>query len=163
MSAEKDRKGELRGLLLEMQADLEAIQKLKRTLQEIQKEEKPGRAPSTAGQLGMALCLHHLYTAIFELTKLMTSQSWHRELLRNMSLNVEGVRPVVISNELLSNIDEYRSFRHVIRRAYDYELDWSRLQPLTQNIFDAIRLFETEMSKFKAFVLENIRHLEQNE
>lgn len=172
MSAAKDRKGELRGLLLEMQSDSGAIKKLKQTLMDIQKGESSSHEPSTASQMGMALCLHHLYTAMEEIFLRInkvydqvpeSSKNWRRELLRNMSLNLEGVRPSVISNELLSKVNEYRSFRHIVRHAYDYELDWRRLQPLIQNIFETVHLFETEMEKFKEFVLENIRHLDQTE
>lgn len=170
MSAQKDRQGELRGLLLEIQSGLEAIKKLTQTLQEIQESEQPTATPSTKGQMSMALSLHHLYTAMEEILLRInkvydqipvSSDSWHRELLRNMGLNVEDVRPSVISDKLISNLNEYRSFRHVVRHAYDYELDWSRLRPLVKNIFPAVQQFESEIKTFKAFVEENIHRLEE--
>lgn len=171
MSAQQDRQGELRGLLLEIQSDQTAINHLIHTLTDIQKDD-PMTQPSTSDQMALALCLHHLYTAMeqifLRINKVydkvpVSSESWHKELLRNMGMNIESVRPSVISAGLLPRIEEYRAFCHIVRHAYDYELDWSRLRPLVTKINDVIAQFQNEIDTFTSFVKENLRILEESE
>ena len=40
---------------------------------------------------------------------------WHVELLTQMSQEVSSVRPAVISEGTLKDLDEYRSFRHIVK------------------------------------------------
>lgn len=47
-----------------------------------------------------------------------------------MGMEIDGARPRVLSKDLLYHVDEYRAFRHVVRHAYDYELDWMKLKTL---------------------------------
>lgn len=74
----------------------------------------------------VAFNLHSFYTGlerIFELIAVNIEQSkpqgenWHQELLRQMAVEIERVRPPVLSRETRSSLDEYRGFRHVVRPA----------------------------------------------
>ncbi len=49
-------------------------------------------------------------------------RSWHAELIRRMSLEIPGVRPRLFPLDLCEDIQELRSFRHVIVHAYDLTL-----------------------------------------
>ncbi len=41
-----------------------------------------------------------------------------------MAIEIDGVRPRVISSELAEELDDYRKFRHLFRHAYGGELRW---------------------------------------
>ena len=43
-----------------------------------------------------------------------------------MSLNIEGIRPALISEESFKLLDELRAFRHFFRHAYSYELSYEK-------------------------------------
>ena len=52
---------------------------------------------------------------------------WHAQLLRRMTLDIEGIRPHLLSSEVFDCLDELRRFRHVFRSAYAVSLDPQRL------------------------------------
>ena len=56
----------------------------------------------------------------------MDADSWHKDLLRRMTFEIEGFRPRVISDQLYLLLDDFRGFRHKFRYTYSFELDWER-------------------------------------
>jgi hypothetical protein len=74
-----------------------------------------------------------------------------------MSMEIPDVRPAVISSALHQHMDEYRSFRHVVRHAYDYTLDWNKLERLVSKIPSVIHEFREEMDVFVRYVLATIQ------
>lgn len=56
----------------------------------------------------------------------LTPDSWHKDLLRRMTFEIEGFRPRVISDQLYLLLDDFRGFRHKFRYTYSFELDWER-------------------------------------
>lgn len=52
---------------------------------------------------------------------------WHKKLLRNMTLEIKGVRPAIISDELYQDLVKFLGFRHVVRQAYGFQLDENNL------------------------------------
>ena len=56
--------------------------------------------------------LEHLFEKIAALVdeSIPTGSNWHQELLRQMNIEVPGVRPAVISAELRTALEEYRGF-----------------------------------------------------
>ncbi|MFP4062461.1 MAG: antitoxin [Halochromatium sp.] len=54
------------------------------------------------------------------------ADSWHADMLRRMTLEIEGYRPAVIDNALFQVLNDFRGFRHVFRNNYGFELDWER-------------------------------------
>lgn len=73
---------------------------------------------------------------------------WHKQLLNKMTYGVEGVRPVVISEELASELEEYLSFRHLFRNIYGYELLSDRLERLKERAVPVFLRFITEIESF---------------
>ena len=57
-------------------------------------------------------------------------QGWHMELIRRLSIDIPGVRPALFSGDLISDLQELRGFRHVVRHAYDLSLRKDKLLPL---------------------------------
>lgn len=54
-------------------------------------------------------------------------RGWHTELLRRLSLRIEGVRPALFDDGLRQSLQELRAFRHVFVHAYDLTIDPDKL------------------------------------
>lgn len=78
---------------------------------------------------------------------LPTGEQWHRTLLYQMGQSRDN-RPPLFSQNLLSNTDEYRRFRHRLRHIYGYELEPARVVTLAQK---AISLSEDIREAVMAF------------
>ncbi len=84
----------------------------------------------------LAYKLHNLYSAYEDLFKLVAKffenqiadiSGYHTELLNRMRLQIEEVRPKLLSDDSFMLLDELRGFRHVFRHAYSYKLDAERV------------------------------------
>jgi len=84
----------------------------------------------------LAYQLHNLYCAFEDLFKIVAqffensvedTSRYHLELLKRMTLDIAGIRPPLISQELGDALDEFRAFRHVFRHAYSYEIDVEKI------------------------------------
>ncbi len=107
---------------------------------------------------GLEGCAHHLarmFNVIEQLSlrvaplfenNITDDKGWHAELIRRMTLVVEGVRPALFHRAMVQPLRELRGFRHVWTHAYDLELDPDKLRlllkyaeqvaPLMPNLFD---------------------------
>ncbi|MFN3531606.1 MAG: hypothetical protein ACK41Q_03700 [Candidatus Brocadia sp.] len=83
--------------------------------------------------------------------------NWHRQLLRDMTLDIKGVRPPVISEELEKMLSEYLRFRHVFRNIYGFSLEWRFMEGLVERLPFILNTLKKEIEAFCAF-LENISH-----
>lgn len=54
-------------------------------------------------------------------------RGWHTELIRRLSIRIEGVRPPLFAGELRQPLHELRAFRHVFVHAYDLTVDREKL------------------------------------
>src|SRR3972149_11026974 len=75
-------------------------------------------------------------------------EEWHKRLLINMTIEIEGVRPPVISSGLYNSLRLFLGFRHVVRQAYGFQLDESKLEELVSSFEDTVRNFSGEVTKF---------------
>ena len=108
----------------------ELDEKVKLTEEEVEKESRlivEGYYLS-----GIYSCFEDIFLKIAKVfeNRVDTPASWHRDLLRRMIITVEGIRPNVISKDSFIFLDELRSFRHVFRSSYMFELDVERLHLL---------------------------------
>ena len=87
--------------------------------------------------------LHNLFCAYEDLFKIVSAfwennigndGAFHRALIRRMVLNIEGVRPALLSEKSFRHLDELRGFRHVFRHAYSYGLDDERVIYLLKKV-----------------------------
>lgn len=101
--------------------------------------------------------LHDFYNAcerIFELIAhringgIAIGQHWHKKLLYQMTMNIEDIRPPVISKKLAAELDEYLAFRHLFRNIYGFELESKRLDKLLEKFPDTVDLLFKEISDF---------------
>jgi hypothetical protein len=71
----------------------------------------------------------------------------HTDLLEGMARPSEK-RSAVISDELRERLGDYLYFRHVVRHAYSFDLDWSKMPGLAQGAEETLRLLESELADF---------------
>lgn len=144
-------------LKAEIRADLKSIEDIYRLLHVHATRIEEGEEHMIA----TAYYLHNLYTAfesifqriaaIFE-NQIEDRTTWHAELLRRMTLDIEGIRPRVISDEMFDALDELRRFRHVFRSAYRVRLDPDRLLLVLKKAWQLEDLYPQEMEHFLQFL-----------
>ena len=80
-------------------------------------------------------------------------ETWHRDLVRRMALEIRGVRPAFLDDSLAGQIDELRAFRQVFRNLYQTSLDPERIRALQNRLQGMIDRFAEAHECF----LEKIR------
>jgi hypothetical protein len=110
---------------------------------------------------GVALNLHGFYAGLermFELVattidgQVPTGEHWHQLLLEQMTFEVDGVRPAVISDETRQALGEYRGFRHIVRNVYTFKFDPAKVQRLVEGVSAVSTQVQTELLAFASFV-----------
>ena len=101
--------------------------------------------------------LEHVFFIVAERIdgSLPSGAAWHQDLLRQMAVELPGVRPAVISEQLAAELDRYRGFRHVVRNVYAYVLDPRRVGELVEDLSPTLARLRTELTGF-ADVLDEI-------
>ncbi len=79
-------------------------------------------------------------------------ENWHIQLLKDMTLQIEEVRPAVISKELLAELKGYLEFRHRFRNIYGFELEWDKMKGLKETMPGIAERFKKEIKEFIAFM-----------
>jgi hypothetical protein len=129
-----------------------------------------GEDPVTVG--AAALYLQNLYTAIEESLKRIASdldgavpagKDWHRELLRQMALELPGTRPAVIDDELLGDLDRLRRFRHLVRHAYVAEYVWAEIVPVIAASERALGRFRSSIGDLNGWLDRTVESLHASE
>jgi len=86
-----------------------------------------------------ALNLHGFYSGIERLFEIIArrvdgglpeGEAWHQVLLQQMAEDRPSVRPTVISQETVRDLDDLRRFRHLVRNVYAEHLDPQRMTQL---------------------------------
>jgi hypothetical protein len=73
---------------------------------------------------------------------------WHSELLHQMTLDIPGLRPPVITHHTEKKLREYLAFRHLFRKRYGFELDWLKIKKLLITLPGIISLIEKDIEIF---------------
>lgn len=91
----------------------------------------------------VAINLHSFYNGVERMFELLAREldgglpsgpAWHRDLLAQMTLKVEGVRPAVIRTETASRLEEYLRFRHLVRNLYTWSFEQDKLAGLVEGL-----------------------------
>lgn len=110
---------------------------------------------------GVALNLHGFYSGLERIFELISTsvdgskpqgENWHQLLLRQMAREVPGVRPAVISQDMMNKLDKYRGFRHVVRNIYAYKFDAGKVKTLVQEVPEVYNSIQKELLAFAKFL-----------
>lgn len=123
-------------------------------------KEKDGllkRKPSNYVLRAGGSILHDFYTGIEKIfediakeidRRMPAGEEWHSELLHQMTLDITGLRPPVISNATDKKLREYLGFRHLFRKRYGFELGWEKMKRLLIRISQILSDLEKEFETF---------------
>ena len=115
-------------------------------------------APTTLELRGIGSILHDFYCGVERILgriateldgELPAGSDWHAQLLGRMTIEIESVRPVVLSQDLAAALQTYLRFRHLFRNVYGAELNWERCRGLAEEMGHAWDQFRGEMEEFK--------------
>jgi len=145
-------------LKADIAADLEAIAEIYQAL------GRCGTALSDESQrIIVAYFLHNLYCAFESIFQRIAEvfgnhiserAGWHADLLRHMTLDIEGLRPRLLSTQAYDSLDELRRFRHVFRSAYRMHLDADRLALVYRKARQLEQVYQMDIQQFIGFLNE---------
>lgn len=120
------------------------------------------RIPRLVEQRGMASIVHDFYTAIEHLFEkiapelnggLPAGPFWQRELLENMTLDLPGLRPPVVTQETARELEELRRFRDRCRGLDSFELEWPRLRRFLRRVPATWSSVKMDLDGFESFLV----------
>ena len=75
-------------------------------------------------------------------------KSWHRDLVRRMTLEIKGLRPALFTEEEATRIDELRAFRHAFRSLYQAGIKAEKVLYVQKIVPEAIRSYREAVRKY---------------
>ena len=104
----------------------------------------------------MGYQLHNLYGAFEQLFEEVArffenridDAAYHADLVRGMQLDIQGIRPALLSAETACRLDELRRFRHLFRHAYAADLDPARVADLATGVPGIRSAFARDFERF---------------
>ena len=144
-------------VISEIEEELGNIERLLSELNEHQKEE-----PRNSFYLrAVGSIFHDFYCGVERIFERIAEElnggipegeNWHIQLLKDMTLQIEEVRPSVISKELVAELKGYLEFRHRFRNIYGFELEWDKMKGLKETMPGVAERFKKEIKEFIAFM-----------
>ena len=119
------------------------------------------RRPSPLEIRGTADLLHDFYTAAEDIFERIADEvnggiphgeHSHRDLLKQMSLDVPGLRPAILFPSLREQLGEVLRFRHLFRHAYSHQLEWERVKSLLERLPEMVTELSDALRKFTDFL-----------
>lgn len=101
--------------------------------------------------------LHDFYTGVEKIfeniakevdRRIPMGEEWHSDLIHQMTLEVPGLRPSILSAPTEKKLREYLGFRHLFRKRYGFELDWRKMKKLLGNLPQVLLALENDLSLF---------------
>lgn len=135
----------------EIKDELENLKKLLTEAKEIKQKEASNVSVRTGGSI-----LHDFYTGaekIFEMIantidkRAPSGLRWHAELLHQMTLDIPGLRLHIISKDTAKLLDEYLRFRHLFRKRYGFELEWTNIKHLLKRLPSIYKALEKDINE----------------
>ncbi len=155
--------GRLQVLKSDIQVELAAIERLFEALPSKEANLADARETIVTGYY-----LHNLYNAFESVFQLVADAfenhipdtgRWHSLLLERMARDIEEMRPYLISEVALENLDELRRFRHLFRHLYRYDLKPEGVRQALQQAQQLKAVYRTDIDRFIHF-LEQLAEVE---
>jgi hypothetical protein len=143
-------------LYSEIEAELSSLERLVTEL-----EQAPDSQESWALRARGSI-LHDFYTGIEHIFVRLAEElnggvpqghQWQRELLVHMILDLDGVRPAVISGETATVLEDFLRFRHLFRNIYGFSLKAERLRALEEQLDGALASIRSDLHQFMAWLV----------
>ena len=141
----------------EIEEDLEALKRVGEEYRSI-----PDDVPKWMAIRTKASLLHDFYTGLERIFSRVASElnggvpnteQWHRDLLRDMSFDLEGIRPPVITLDLYKSLVPYLRFRHLFRNLYGFELDEDKMSDIDSHFPETHSRAFSEITAFLGWLM----------
>ena len=169
MIAKRRKANKVKKLASQLEQDFKTTLSLSENVNEFYDSVLPKDVGKDANIYAVALSLQHYYTSLETAFKRIAKElegdlpdggQWHLELLEQMAIEIKGVRPALIDNDIKKKLDKLRRFRHVVRHGYEYELDWQQIKPLVDEMNNINNSLEKDFADFEEFLLELAEEVE---
>ncbi len=98
-------------------------------------------------------CLETIFLRISKFFENNLDQGqWHRSLLEKMTLEIEEVRPRVISETVHAGLSELMKFRYFSRYYFELDYDWDKLRYLIKKFNDIHTPLRADLAEFDSFL-----------
>lgn len=118
------------------------------------------REENTDNAIVLAEILSNYYTALetiflrisrfFENS--LSPESWHKDLLSKMLIDIPETRPRVISDAGFRDLQELLRFRHFRRYYLEFDYDWRKLRLAEECFVSARTRVASELDSFQGFL-----------
>jgi len=109
----------------------------------------------------LALNLHGFYSGVERIFEgvaremdggLPGGPTWHHDLLTQMTLDADKIRPAVIQSHTAAALSEYLRFRHLVRNLYTWSFEEEKLAALIAQLPETKANLESDLAAFGRFL-----------
>jgi hypothetical protein len=146
---------EVNELRVEVEIELGHLRRIAGELDQITAEVRGGLEPDLRLRTAAGAFLQQFYNGVenvlrrfarFYEVALPEGEHYHAELLARFA-ELSSRLPPLLDRELFAELDRYRSFRHVFRQAYGFQLEWSRFEEGVAHAADVFGRFEARVQE----------------
>lgn len=152
----KNDRSDILTLIADLGKDMETLDRLMDENKKALGRIKAG-AKEDLDYAALGYTIHNIY-CLFEnyflrIAKTFENQiqgdSWHKDLVRRMTLSIEGLRPAFLDEVTAEGVDELRSFRHVFRNLYQSGIKPKKVMEVQEEVPELLDSFR---KSHKAFI-----------
>lgn len=154
---EKER---MKRIVAEITGELENTQRVVSETEQA-KQKFTSKEPVSLELRGLASLLLDFYNGVESIFAIIAQelnggipagQEWHKQLLKDMTIKIDDLRPAVIDTSIGEELDEYLRFRHLFIHSYGFSLKWERVRFLLDKLATVFKQFQQQTEIFLEFV-----------
>lgn len=150
----------IRRLQSEINQEILSLEALLRELETL----KPRLAQKEISNLDLRAAgsiLHDFYNGVENIFRrvaqelnggLPAGEDWHKQLLTDMSLDVKGVRPPLVSEDLKLKLQKYLGFLHIFRNVYGFHLEREQIKVMVKEFPRILSWLKREIAAFQEYL-----------
>lgn len=147
-------------LIAEARNTIHIIEQNKEFYANFKQVDYPKLGQSTAAAMVFSQIYLDFYTCIetfmFRVSQVfennLDKEAWHKQLLYKMSLNIESIRPALLSKQSYLPLEELLRFRHFRRYYFSFDYDWDKLTLIDKKYVLAIAHVVIDINKFVEYL-----------
>jgi hypothetical protein len=157
----------IRILRSEIKKNIDVLQRLEDYIGNF-KQNQLGENPGTDEAMVITQSLTNYYTCLetifLRISKFfennLDKDQWHRSLLEKMTLEIEDIRPKVISDNIYNDLLELLKFRHFSRYYFELNYDWDKLMFLLKKFENVKNRIKKDFIDFDNFLWSLVKKIE---